>query len=294
MTKRPRFSIVIPCYNEASYIAETLRSIQRQDFKGEYEVIVVDNNCTDNTTDIAIGLGAKVITAINPGVCCARQAGTEAARGDVIISTDADTTFSSGWLAQIDETFKNNKHCVAVGGPCLYVNGPWWAKPYCHLLFGMMTALYRVTGRPFYITATNTAFLKSAWTGYETWLTQGGDELDLLRKLKRKGKVIFDNKNSVYTSSRRLTKGLFYSLFVSLLMRYLIEYSLSKLLKRPILGTAPAFRASQQRQSAFLMRGLLFTIFLAVLAIFPTMRTEAVHEPDRLMEHIVKALDEIV
>ena len=49
----PKFSIVIPCYNEARYVADAVNSLRGQTFAGSYEIIVVDNNCTDETADIA-------------------------------------------------------------------------------------------------------------------------------------------------------------------------------------------------------------------------------------------------
>ena len=48
-----RFSVVIPCYNEADYIADTIKSLRAQTFRGGYEIVVVDNNCTDDTVEIA-------------------------------------------------------------------------------------------------------------------------------------------------------------------------------------------------------------------------------------------------
>ncbi|MGB9637557.1 MAG: glycosyltransferase, partial [Microgenomates group bacterium] len=48
--KKPLISVVIPAYNEENYIEDCLRSVLAQDFpKKDYEVIVVDNNSTDNT-----------------------------------------------------------------------------------------------------------------------------------------------------------------------------------------------------------------------------------------------------
>ena len=49
--------------------------------------------------------------------------------------------------------------------------------------------IYRLTGRVWYVTATNLAFCRERWPGYDVRLTQGGDELDLLRKLRRSGVV---------------------------------------------------------------------------------------------------------
>ncbi|MGZ6005027.1 MAG: glycosyltransferase family 2 protein [Candidatus Saccharimonadales bacterium] len=241
-SNRPRFSVVIPAFDEAKYIAGTLQSLQQQDYGGEFEVIVVDNNSSDTTAEIAKGLGAKVIHEPQAGVCFARQTGTEAARGEIVISTDADTSFSPDWLSRIDKCFQSNDKIVAVGGPCHYSNGPIWATVYPYLLFGLVSFGYKLTRRTFYASATNIAFKKSAWHGYNTLLTQGGDELDLLRNLRREGTVVFNNGNPTHTSARRLARGFIYNFIVTFLVYYLLEYYLNKLFKRRVLGSAPKFR----------------------------------------------------
>lgn len=240
-----RFSVVIPCYNEARYLAATLESLQAQDFAGNYEIIVVDNNCTDDTAAIARAHGVRVVREKHCGVCWARQKGAEAARGEIVVSTDADTTFAPGWLAKIDKAFRKGDSVVAVAGPCRFADGPLWGKAYPRLLFGLVYAGYLATSRPYYITATNTAFKKKYWRGYDTSLTQGGDELDLLRNLRRQGKVVFLPANVTCTSGRRLSRGLFYNFFVTFLVYYLLAYGLNRLFKRQILGSAPAFRDSE-------------------------------------------------
>ena len=63
-----RFSVVVPCYNEESYLRDAIQSLQQQDYDGEYEIVVVDNNSTDATADIARGLGVRVVTETAPGV----------------------------------------------------------------------------------------------------------------------------------------------------------------------------------------------------------------------------------
>src|ERR1700710_761412 len=74
----PRFSVVIPAYNEEANIAACLSSLAEQDYPGELEVIVVDNASTDATARIAREHGARVITEPERGVCQARQSGTSA------------------------------------------------------------------------------------------------------------------------------------------------------------------------------------------------------------------------
>ena len=238
----PRFSIVVPCYNEAGYIADTLNSLRDQNFAGSYEIIVVDNNCTDRTAEIARELGARVVTEKNEGVCWARQKGTEEATGEIVISADADTTYAPDWLAKIERSFGADDMVAAVTGPCRYLGGPLWGRVYARILFGGVHLAYRITGRVFYVTATNIAFRKTCWSGYDVYLTQGGDELNLLRDLRGKGRVVYDHMNPTYTSSRRLTRGAVYGFFVTLLVYYLLAYFLNRLLKRRVIGSAPAYR----------------------------------------------------
>ena len=261
---KPRFSIVIPCYNEARFIDRTLSSLAKQSYSGSYEVIVVDNNCTDETVDIAETYGAKIVKEKRPGVCWARQAGTDAAKGEIVISTDADTVQPDNWLENIDNAFKHNDNSVAVAGPCIYEDGPWWGKQYPKIMFGLVAALYRLTGAPLYVTATNIAFKKSAWSQYNTSMTQGGDELALLHDLRSKGKVVFNNSNPVYTSGRRLTRGLFYNIFVTFFTYYLLAYYINRLTGRTVIGMAPAYRTLKPSRNRL---SLVYKIVVVVLVV---------------------------
>ena len=265
--RKPRFSIVIPCYNEELYLGATLKSLKKQDFKGGYEIIVVDNNCTDATAAIAKSHGVTVISESEPGVCWARNAGTQKARGEIIVSTDADTVFDTNWLSRIDAYFERDDRLVMVCGPCQYLNAPWWGRFYPWFLFGTVSIFSKLLGHPYYVTATNVAFKKEAWEGYNTSLTQGGDELGLLHEMKEKGKVYFNNHHRVYTSARRLEKGMWYNIFVSFFFYYLLAYHINKRFNRKIIGTAPVFRQSllQQRirsaPAAILVTMMMFVGF---------------------------------
>jgi glycosyltransferase involved in cell wall biosynthesis len=240
---RLRFSVVIPAFNEASYLPETLASLAEQDFGGGYEVIVVDNNSSDDTASVAASCGARVVHEPRPGVCYARQRGTEESSGEIVVSTDADTTFSPSWLSSIDRAFLDRPDCVAVAGPCRFDDAPWWGRIYPILLFGVISAVACLTGRVLYVTATNISFRRSAFDGYDTRLTQGGDELDLLRRLRYRGEVPFLRANPTLTSSRRLQRGLWYNVFVSFFFYYVLAYSLNRIAHRTLLATAPIFRS---------------------------------------------------
>ncbi len=237
-----RFSVVIPCYNEEDYIANAIESIRVQTFDGGCEVIVVDNNCTDRTAEIARDLGAHVVAERCSGVCNARQRGTQVSRGDIVISADADTTYPTSWLENIDKSFRADDRVVAVAGPCRYDDGPLWGRVYGRLLFGLVALVYGLTGRTYYVTATNLAFRREFWPGYDVSLTQGGDELDLLRKLRRSGGVVYDHANPVSTSPRRFARGLLYSIFVTLVVYYLSAYLLNRFFGRRVIGSSPPCR----------------------------------------------------
>jgi glycosyltransferase involved in cell wall biosynthesis len=258
-----RFSVVIPCYNEEDFLAGTLDSLCAQRYEGQVEIVVVDNNCTDGTVDIAAARGVRIVREANRGVCNARQAGTEVSQGEIVVSADADTLYAPDWLTKIDKSFGRGDHVVAVVGPCRYKDGPQWGRLYARALFGAVHLVYRMTGRVYYVTATNIAFRRDCWPGYDVGLTQGGDELDLLRNLRRRGTVVYDHTNPSHSSGRRLTRGFVYNLFATFLVHYLLTYFVNRLFQRRLLGSAPAFRQSQSRTA----RGLR-SLATAALAAF--------------------------
>lgn len=243
-----RFSVVVPAYNEADYLTATIESLLRQDFPGRYEVIVVDNDSTDGTAAAAAAYGVRVVSEPRRGVCAARQRGVEAATGEIIVSTDADTVQPVDWLRTIDERFAASESVIAVAGPCRYQNPSWWAKTYPVLLFGAVAGIFAATGYVCYFTATNVAMRRSAFPGYDLRQTQGGDELDLLRRLRRRGRVVWVRTNVVTTSARRLERGLIYTLVVSLFVHYLLAYVVNRVSSRPRFGMAPAIRSAPSRR----------------------------------------------
>jgi len=243
-----RFSIVVPAYNEADFLAPTLQSLQAQDFDGAYEIVVVDNNSTDATVEIARGFGVRVAEQPQQGICQARQRGLEAARGEIVISVDADTIYPSDWLSRIDAAFRSRPDVVGVGGPCRFRDPPWWIALFSATLFWTVRLVFRLTGWVGYLTATNAAFRKAAFSGYDLNLTQGGDELDLVRRLRRRGRVVWDRQNVVLTSPRRQDQGLFRTIFVSFLFFYLGAYLVNRVTSRRLLGMAPVFRAERRRR----------------------------------------------
>jgi hypothetical protein len=143
-------------------------------------------------------------------------------------------------LSRLDEQLRRHPHAVAVAGPCAYANPRWWVRLTSPWWFRRIAAAYAHTGRILYLTATNVAFYRDGFPGYDAGLTQGGDEVDLLRRLRRWGPVVWDESNVVTTSSRRLDQGLVYTLLVSFGYYYALGGVLNRVAARSVV--APTVR----------------------------------------------------
>jgi glycosyltransferase involved in cell wall biosynthesis len=96
-------SVVIPCYNEEAGIREVLERMP----KIVDEVVVVDNNCTDRTAEVARSLGARVVAERTPGYGAAYKAGLSAATGDVIVTLDGDGTYPPEEIPRLVESLES-------------------------------------------------------------------------------------------------------------------------------------------------------------------------------------------
>lgn len=101
----PFVSVVIPAYNAAKTISESVQAACQQVFPAAYEVLVVDDGSTDDTAFLAEQAGATVIRQARSRPAAARNAGIRAATGDIICFTDADCTPRPDWLAHLTAPF---------------------------------------------------------------------------------------------------------------------------------------------------------------------------------------------
>lgn len=100
-----RLSVVIPCYNEEDGVREVIGRIP----KAVDEIVVVDNNCTDRTAEVATSLGARVVAEKRPGYGAAYKAGLAAATGDVVITMDGDGTYPPEEIARLVDVLADRK-----------------------------------------------------------------------------------------------------------------------------------------------------------------------------------------
>ncbi len=116
----PTLSVIIPAWNEEKYIGRAIESLKRaaavyeRDRGGVTEIIVVDNNSSDRTADVARQHGARVVFEPVNNIGKARNAGARAARGKYIAFCDADNEVTENLLVLIHDHLENPK--IAGGG----------------------------------------------------------------------------------------------------------------------------------------------------------------------------------
>ena len=138
-------TVIICTYNRAKYISPLLESIAANDLsKSEYEILLVDNNCTDNTHEICDAFAAahkevnfRYVVEPEQGLSSARNKGIKEAKGDIIIYIDDDALIDKDYLRIYSEWFASHPETMACGGPIepLYeTQEPKWMTPYTKAL----------------------------------------------------------------------------------------------------------------------------------------------------------------
>jgi glycosyltransferase involved in cell wall biosynthesis len=116
-----KFSIIIPTYNRADELSETVRSIANLEVDGDWELVVVDNRSTDNTRTVveehAGSFPASLRYVFEPeqGRYAAINAGIRAAKGSIIATTDDDARVERDWLTKAEAGLEAHG-CDYVGG----------------------------------------------------------------------------------------------------------------------------------------------------------------------------------
>jgi glycosyltransferase involved in cell wall biosynthesis len=100
-----KISVVIPCYNEEDGIRSVIQSMPPY----VDEIVVVDNNSTDKTSEIARSLGANVIFQPIKGYGAAYLAGLPAATGDIIATLDGDGTYPADEISILVDALEDRQ-----------------------------------------------------------------------------------------------------------------------------------------------------------------------------------------
>jgi glycosyltransferase involved in cell wall biosynthesis len=201
-----RVSIVIPVYNEAPRLGACLEAIALQT-AAPYEVIVVDNNSSDGTREVAARYGfVTVLREPKQGVVHARNRGFDAARGEIIGRIDADTLLPAGWVAQVQAIFED-PGVSAVSGAPYYYDFPLTALAHA-MDWPLRARLARKLGGTNFLWGANMAVRRRDWLRVRSRLCSGHrlhEDFDLGIHLQQHGlAVAYDDQLLAGVSSRRV------------------------------------------------------------------------------------------
>jgi len=133
-------SIIICTYNREKYLGETLRRLAANQFDGEWELLIINNNSTDSTVEICTAFAKKTpnapfryIIETQQGLSHARNRGIKEAQGDWLVFLDDDAFVGENYLERLTQYIKELPDMDAFGGRIdpFFEDGitpPWLSK----------------------------------------------------------------------------------------------------------------------------------------------------------------------
>lgn len=145
MSRTEGISVIVCCYNSSERIAPTLEHLFKQKTTSgfDWEIIIVDNNSSDSTSEKAqhlydsseSSIPFKIVSESNPGLSNARQAGFSASKYEIALMVDDDNWLSSNYLEGVWKAFQKDRFIGMVGGlgiPKLAEPAPEWFEKYAY------------------------------------------------------------------------------------------------------------------------------------------------------------------
>jgi len=204
--KKILISVVVCTYNRAFLLENCLRSLEKQTAdKKKYEVIVVNNNSTDNTLKfvqdfIKNRYNFRLITEKRQGLSYARNRGWKEAKGKYVAYIDDDAVAEPNWIEQIMIAIKKHPKISVFGGPYKrFFNEPipyWFPENWGNLNLGSKEKILKQE----WLSGSNIIFNKSIlkkYGGFKTNLGMKGkkllygEETELLARFKKAGEPIY-------------------------------------------------------------------------------------------------------
>lgn len=216
-----KVSFVIPAYNEEKVIGKCLASIFKEiervrsvGIAVDTEVVVVDNNSTDNTRDEALKFDTvTVVKEPLKGLVYARRAGFVSSAGELVANIDADTVMPKGWLGTVVREFSEDKNLVALSGPYIYYDAPAYvrAATRAFYFFGWLIYLFNrfILRKGGMLQGGNFVIKRDAWEragGFDVSIAFYGEDTDVARRISKQGTAKWIWTLPMHTSGRRLVQ----------------------------------------------------------------------------------------
>jgi glycosyltransferase involved in cell wall biosynthesis len=141
---KPGISVILCCHNSSRVIVPTVGALSHQMLSEplSYEVILVDNNCTDDTVQLAQNTWSsgespiRVAKESKPGLAFARSKGLSLARYDIVQFVDDDNILCPDWLSRVFSLYRQVPSAGVIGGlnrALIEGTRPRWFDAYQHI-----------------------------------------------------------------------------------------------------------------------------------------------------------------
>ena len=221
----PRISVIIPVYHEDETLLHTLAHLRKMSHSSSYEIIVVDTH--EKTTVERLALKNARVAFSHQGRSTQMNEGASKARGSILLFLHADTLLPYHW----DKKVENALHVNKAGAFSLGINdthlGLFCIETLANVRSKMTKIPYGDQAHFF-----QTSFFKSLGGYAEIALME---DVEMMKRLKKRGEKITLLKSKVLTSSRRWRKeGIFYTTLRNRIISFLywIGVSPKRLIKR--------------------------------------------------------------
>jgi len=207
---RSSITVVIPAYNEEKNLPACLTALNNQSIgRDAFDVIVIDNNSSDNTTKVAERFGAKVILESTQGNVNAFKKGMESVRSEIAVNIDADTIFPKDGLALIDKAFEDPSVIGVTGTATLNISS-MPLQIVCRYFYSTFLWAHFLIGKPhlvgFCMAVRTSAYRKAGGVNMHYRISA---DVDLGLRMKKFGKMLFLPNLVVRTSARRWQESFF-------------------------------------------------------------------------------------
>lgn len=208
LPRRPTISLIIPAYNEEAYLTACLDAVMEHVAGKAIEIIVVDNNSSDATKEIVERYPAvKYLFEPVKGITRARQRGYIGSTGDILAFVDADTHPPKGWIEQIWAQFAKHEKLACLSGPYSFYDLSGIRNMISSGWFVAARPLFRITG--YMIVGGNFAIRRDVlekMEGFDRSIEFYGEDVDIAKRARKHGQVLFSPHFVMPTSGRRMKK----------------------------------------------------------------------------------------
>jgi GT2 family glycosyltransferase len=200
----PKVSVVVCSCNGAQTIAETLAALEDLEYP-DYEIIVIDDGSSDQTSAIASKHNVRLICTENNGLSVARNHGLAAATGEIIAYIDDDAFPDPHWLTYLAAAFLRTDH-AGIGGPNFAVPGDGAIADCVANAPGGPIHVLLSDDLAEHIPGCNMAFRREkllAIGGFDPRFRVAGDDVDICWRLQERGWTLGFAPSAVVWHHRR-------------------------------------------------------------------------------------------